>query len=542
LNPSRRIALPLTLLLGTAAVLLGYIGYEEVDSQAGFGDTAYQAVQLLALQYSGPPNPDWELEAARWLSALAIGMALISVLAVLAREQADRLMTRMFSRGHVVVVGLKDRGIAVASALEESGQAVVAIESDEVEKRRVPGAGRLAVIDRDPRDRESYREAAASRARHVFIAPGDDSANLQALDACLAEIGETGPSVHVAIDGQLLWRELHRSSLTWAGRGIAIEFISLPDRIGARLVEEMAQNLSRGPIIVWGAGPKAMRTAVHAVRWTLMDGREPELLLAGPEATQLEAALLKSEPWIAERASVRSVPEPVDAAAGTAFVVGLPHAEVLAGASTLAEMLEGTAIVADLATAKGTQALRRSGFRTDPVSLVEAEAQVLGPGLFEGSTRELIARAKHVDYLAKDFERGVTVEENPSLVPWEELPEPLRESNRRFAESVGRKLVELEAELAPLTGPHPRPSDLMTDRVIEDLARSEHDRWREDLSRDGWKRTNGEKSVDLKLHPMLVDWAELPEPEREKDRDAIRILPQALARVGYEIRKRVNQF
>ena len=55
--------------------------------------------------------------------------------------------------------------------------------------------------------------------------------------------------------------------------------------------------------------------------------------------------------------------------------------------------------------------------------------------------------------------------------------------------------------------------------------------------RDGWKPTNGAKDPDRKLHPTLVPWDELPEAEKEKDRDAIRGLPAMLARAGFELRR-----
>jgi hypothetical protein len=43
------------------------------------------------------------------------------------------------------------------------------------------------------------------------------------------------------------------------------------------------------------------------------------------------------------------------------------------------------------------------------------------------------------------------------------------------------------------------------------------------------------KNPHLRTHPLLVAWEQLDEPEREKDRDAIRVIPRMLARVGYSI-------
>ena len=70
---------------------------------------------------------------------------------------------------------------------------------------------------------------------------------------------------------------------------------------------------------------------------------------------------------------------------------------------------------------------------------------------------------------------------------------------------------------------------------MEALARQEHDRWIDDLVRDGWTYSSGTKDPGHKTHPLLIGWDDLDEPEREKDRDAIRAIPRMLARVGYAL-------
>ena len=54
---------------------------------------------------------------------------------------------------------------------------------------------------------------------------------------------------------------------------------------------------------------------------------------------------------------------------------------------------------------------------------------------------------------------------------------------------------------------------------METLARQEHDRWMNDLVRDGWTYSSGAKDPMRKTHPLIVSWEELDETEREKDRD-----------------------
>lgn len=131
--------------------------------------------------------------------------------------------------------------------------------------------------------------------------------------------------------------------------------------------------------------------------------------------------------------------------------------------------------------------------------------------------------------------RPGTPETNPSLVPWEELPDSLRDSSRRFADGIGPKLdatgyVALPNPLIALDG----TSGVFTDAEVETLARMEHDRWSADLRRDGW--THGpEKDPAARTHNSLIPWEELSEAEREKDREAVRELPGFLAAAGYEL-------
>ena len=123
----------------------------------------------------------------------------------------------------------------------------------------------------------------------------------------------------------------------------------------------------------------------------------------------------------------------------------------------------------------------------------------------------------------------------PSVVPWDELSEDLKEANRRFADGIGAKLQAAGCALvpAPLTG---SDGAGFADADIEQLARMQHDRWMRDKIRDGWRY--GPKRDDAaRIHPLLVSWEELPESERDKDRNPMRELPQMLARVGLEVQR-----
>jgi hypothetical protein len=218
-------------------------------------------------------------------------------------------------------------------------------------------------------------------------------------------------------------------------------------------------------------------------------------------------------------------------------VCGFEDADALGSAAEISRELASPqaavwAAVSDPALAEALSSTRLDLRR---IRLVPATAAALGPALLSESAVELIARAKHEDYVARELQRGVSVHQNSSLVAWDDLPESLRTSNVRFAQSVALKLADLRATLAPLRT-RGVLRDLKIDRQdLEELAQGEHDRWMRDLLDDGWRPTGGSKDPERMLHPLLVPWEQLEEADREKDRDGFRALPGLLARAGYTI-------
>ena len=71
------------------------------------------------------------------------------------------------------------------------------------------------------------------------------------------------------------------------------------------------------------------------------------------------------------------------------------------------------------------------------------------PDLLLGGVYETLARAIHDDYVAHQRLEGHTPETNPSMAPWEDLPEHLKESNRDQAAHIGVKLAATGCGLSP---------------------------------------------------------------------------------------------
>jgi serine/threonine protein kinase len=73
--------------------------------------------------------------------------------------------------------------------------------------------------------------------------------------------------------------------------------------------------------------------------------------------------------------------------------------------------------------------------------------------------------------------------------------------------------------------------------LAETLARSAHDVWAQQRINEGWQ-VGDVRDDKQKIHPDLVPYEQLPEQEKEYDRQAVFSALKSIVALGYEIRKR----
>jgi hypothetical protein len=98
---------------------------------------------------------------------------------------------------------------------------------------------------------------------------------------------------------------------------------------------------------------------------------------------------------------------------------------------------------------------------------------------------EQLARSIHSAYVATETAKGETPATNPSMVPWERLPEGLCESNIAQAAGIGEKMEAIGAVVVPESASV--PDFAFADQEIDSLAQLEHERWMRDKVSQGWK-------------------------------------------------------
>jgi Trk K+ transport system NAD-binding subunit len=545
-----------------AALALGYWGFRTSPAtEQGNGlDAAYRTIRLFGLSAGDiDPPVSWQLQIARVLAPLLVGYAAFQGILALFREHFLLLRLRFFARRHVVVAGLGSGGFRLVRALHDAGVQVVAIEKTaslpEVTGCRARG---IPVVVGDASDTEKLRQAQCLQASHVVALCGDDSVNLEILGSCVALAAAPGwmpAHVHIQLETLSLWRNLRLASAARKGDAkLRVEFFSVTDLAARALARSVKTRVSSSSaafhLIVDGCGEVVQRLIQHLVRDAgasqkvlrvslIGEGSGREVANAvGEEKTTvklLDMDAIESTATTRPSSELRFAVERAD----MAIVCRGNDAEALASGSALAR-LGCDDVLVSVSNGGIGESLGASGLPPG-LELISVQEAVLGPSILTGTITESIARARHAIYVRNELRKGESLETNPSMAEWSEIDEGLRESNRQFADSVGEKLSALGLMLEPKefgAGP-PEEDYVVPPKMLEELARDEHDRWVASKLAQGWSPSGGlPKNSLTKVHPLLVPWDELDEAEREKDRDGVRGLPELFDAAGFAIVRR----
>jgi hypothetical protein len=335
------------------------------------------------------------------------------------------------------------------------------------------------------------------------------------------------------LDDYWLHEELARTEfMSGSSTGPVIDFVHRPDYEAAAFIEAVTTasqaSLEAKTLLFEGSGERGRRTLIHLARRNLLLGVGTTIVVDEDTRRSVVEPEVVSSPWLAEAVSN-------DAPTGEADVclvaVSEPDGASLGRGLRLATTSPSSEIFVLTDQTVGESLLQTNA----ALHVIPAGSVAISPpSLFAHSWVDTLARARHQIYCALEVQRGTDPATNPSIIPWAELPESLKESNRDFARAVSRVLASLPLRLVPLRGLPKEELPLSGDQ-LEQLARNEHDRWAGDLERKGWRWGPAPKNPESRTHPLLVDWSELSEPEREKDRDSIRAIPTMLALFGLEL-------
>lgn len=147
-------------------------------------------------------------------------------------------------------------------------------------------------------------------------------------------------------------------------------------------------------------------------------------------------------------------------------------------------------------------------------------------------TQLRLGRSIHESYRRERLRTPPTTD--AATTGWDQLPDDLRASNLAQADAIAAKLARIGCEI--VTADAPAEPAAFTPDEVEQLAQVEHGRWVAERLLAGWS-WGEERDVEHRRSPYLVDWLSLPDDIRDRDREAVRAIPDLLAGVGLAMRR-----
>lgn len=571
------------LTLVTAITLAGafsFYYFEEVLNPArrennvkNVGDACWWAiVTLTTIGYGdiSPVTPGGRITAVllMFFGIGTLGVSTAGIAAYFVKNNQLELLRLRRIRDHVVICGLGDKGFLLARAFREKGHTVLVIEQNEANERveACTEQGGIVLFG-DATEPEMLARARIGDARYLIAVCGSDGANAEIAAQAREMVrdrkgGALTCSAHI-VDPEL-WYLLRRWEIASVG-AFRVQFFNVFD-IGARALltahppfTEANATPGHAPhLLVVGAGKLGQNLVIHAARlWRDLhpaSGERLRVTLVDRETNRLRESLYLRHHGLEQTCEIETLSLDVqgpefhqghylfdaqnrftvtgvyicldDDALGLSAALALLHRARRHHIPIVVRMTQDAGLAMLLRGARDGG----RGFETiHAFGLLERACQ---PEMVLGGTNEALARAVHEKYLRDQGAAGQDAGPNPALVPWDELPEDLKEANRSQADHIGIKLQSIGCDIAPMTE-WDGGEFTFTPEEGERMAEMEHARWCEEKRSDGW--TLGPRDPDKKTNPNLVPWKDLPEDGKAWNRDLIRALPRSLARSGFQI-------
>lgn len=567
------------MLWGVIAVfILGYIGFLKAGKTL-FMDILYRIFQLFVLSFDTTVTPNWALEVARWLAPAIAAYTAAKALATIFTEELQLLMLK-FKRwkGDIIICGLGNKGLLLSLKFKNYGYKVVAIEVDE-ENDNIKECRDNGIIVLIGNAATSYylNKAGVNKANYLFSVCGQDDINAEIAVQTRNLISNKRRKpltcfVHI-IDPQL-YRFLKVQEFELEiKKAFRLEFINLFDVASRSIIndEQLSplknkENLQYPVphLLVVGVGHMGESLVTHAAKkWMSLAGKTDEklkitiidkmakhkkdLLYLRYHNLQKVCEIIPLEMDIKSKdfedghflfSDNRECPLDI------IYICIDNTSFALSSALTLHQRLKNHSIpiVVRMSREAGlTKLLKDDIHRFGRIKGFGFMDRVLNAELLDIGTHEILARNIHEEYIKERLKEGETLRINSNLVQWEILPEDVKESNRRQADYIGYKLNAIGCYIVPMYDWKAEPVEFAPDE-IELMAKIEHNLWMEEKLKEDWKYTPGLKNPKKKTSPFLISWSQLPEEEREKDRDTVRKIPIYLSKAGFKIYRTGKKF
>jgi hypothetical protein len=491
------------------------------------------------------------------------------------------LLPLRFRRNHTIVCGLNSYSLLVLRDLEGRNQKPVIIENDSqnnyLDSCKLEG---MSVIIGDPADKKILTYAGVKKARYILAFSENDETNaevaleiMQRLPCTTRE--KTTPIIQI-LDPRLYMLIRRQTFSLGKSSGFCVQFFNRYT-LGAKLILDSYPPLYKEgsgslpyPVIIFGGGNLGeMLTTRIARSWydkKISAGQKPQIFLVDIHAEEICENLRRRYKRINDACDLVPIALDVSSAVSgkwtflenpelmqgfTAYICFEDDAQGLFTATSLTHLENGRRIQIILRAEHNPHLARlisdeqktRDGMLK--IIPVDTNALTADSTLIQAGEQELIAQAIHEFYCINQQQRGETVLTNRLLVSWDTLGtltlkkdgidgKKFQESNRNQARMIRNKLNAIGCDIGPITDWDAPENFSFSSYEIEFLSELEHERWMQEKIAEGWHY--GAKRDDRKkTHPSIIPYKDLSESEKEKDRDTVKLIPQIISLIDYQI-------
>jgi hypothetical protein len=508
---------------------------------------------VVASAYETGPNAiaDWRLDSARLLGAAAFVLAASQAIARLLSRNLN-LWAGRFRRGHLLIVG--DHPVARGLAETASARAHPATWITASEAATSPVSGVLTVAS--PWDRRLVEEHAAQHARHVVVAFSDEVRQI----AAVRDLRRAAPVVPITMNFEDPWFGERMDELENISN---VRYVSLSDLALRRLHWQhppflIARTLGHARLHVlligFGRAGEAVLDDLLLSSLTSFQGT-PRVTIVDPDAKAIAISLLQRCPELDRSIAITIIESRIMADPRV-----LPWDEIRAAQVGDPFSLAYVCVGEDqraITVAVSLQALlRREGWAIGPICthLLATGALPERVGAWDGTQPAgLLAFGSTYDFagaiglfdterdwlprLVHEAYRQAAPDHAVANLPWERLPEELRESNRRQTIHLPAKLASAGLDpVAWISGSATLDAQAIRNlaadpAILDSLAALEHARWMAERRLSGWQHGPVRDNM-RRRHPHLVAWDDLPDEARGFDRAIVEATLQALSRLA----------
>ena len=519
------------------------------------------AVGLLRLYDLFQPGIDpWQLVVAQ---ILVPGIAVFSAGQLFLTGVRKNLRTAMASRksNHSIVCGIGDVGMQIVQNLRAANHMIVAVDlqGDSANAATCEKAG-VAVLQGDAKSSHVLLAAGIRRAQTAIVCTGSDSENMDValqINAIHAELPQRrGDEIQVLAELRNDW--MHKRLVTSDKRSLGSAHVDLrlfnSFNAAARMLIKRI-HLPPGPefeartFVLVGFGAYGREIALHLIRSSpVAFGEKLKIVVFDQNADAARQRFLNTDPAAAEKASIEFIAasvvpgscdlarviEPALESAGPLLGIALALGDdemSLCAALEMRSLLDRNGHVHVPVYVRLEHYLRLgevvrsiedlSAFRDRLQSFGTLE-ETLSADVLLGFRLDTFAQALHEDYRQRSQD-SINPQAN---VPWRELPEFMKMSNRWRADHTPLLMELAGLHLEPgVSSPSVLP---LSEKQIELLARLERRRYT-------IERSLIERRFGSAQGQSMPDWDGLTEDQKDSERREVARLPEIMARLGIQL-------